>query len=136
MKRYEISAHIADIRLVVEGTTLPELFNAALDGMASIITSDKCRPPYQEKFEVTVHSMDRTMLLIDFLSDVLTQIHLDKVLYCAAEFQVLTDTHLHAIVYGGKLQNIQEDIKAVTYHQAEVKHNEQGNFETVIIFDI
>lgn len=136
MKRYEISDHIADVRLKVEGSTLSELFNAAVAGMSEIIAQHQCRQPYTEKFDLTLESMDTTTLLIDFLSDVLTQTHLNKTLYCYAEFSILTDKKLSATIYGNKVEHFDQDVKAVTYHEAEVKKNAQGNYETIIIFDI
>ncbi len=136
MKRYEIIAHVADIRLSVEGSTMPELFNAALEGMAEIITPQQCTPPFNKQIELSVASVDATTLLIDFLSDVLTQTHLTKALYCKAEFTELSEKKLQAKLYGNMVKSFDEDIKAVTYHEADVKKNGRGNFQTIIIFDI
>ncbi len=137
MKHFKIIAHTADIRLFVEGATLEELFNAALEGMAFIITAKPCfPPPYDQHHELTITSSDTTALLIDFLSEVLTQTHLNKTLYCSADFINITSISLHACIHGKKTNLFQEDIKAVTYHEADVKKNEKGNYQTTIVFDI
>ena len=34
------------------------------------------------------------------------------------------------------IETFDEDVKAVTYHEAQVKKNEKNNYEVTIIFDI
>lgn len=121
---------------MVEGGTLEKLFNAALEGMAFIITAKPCPTPYDQQHELTITSSDSTALLIDFLSEVLTQTHLNKTIYCSSDFISLTPNSLHARIHGKKVNLFGEDIKAVTYHEAEIKKNEKGNYQTIIIFDI
>lgn len=58
-------------------------------------------------------SLDISSLLIDFLSTILTLSYENKAIFC-----------------------FDKDIKAVTYHEAEVKKNDQGKYETTIVFDI
>jgi SHS2 domain-containing protein len=41
-----------------------------------------------------------------------------------------------ATIKGNRVSYFDEDIKAVTYHEAAVKQNNEGQLETVIIFDI
>ena len=56
--------------------------------------------------------------------------------FCAVDFLEFTETTLRAIIHGAKTEDFEEDVKAVTYHEVEVKKNEAGNYETLIIFDI
>lgn len=136
MKQHFVTPHVADIRLVVEGTTLQELFSAALEGMADIIVSGSCGKRATATMELSVTSFDTTTLLIDFLSDVLTQTHLTRTIFCTANFTDFTPSSLKATLHGYVVDGFEEDIKAVTYHEAEVVKNSRGNYETVIIFDI
>jgi len=48
----------------------------------------------------------------------------------------LTETEIEVKVFGRKVEEFEEDIKAVTYHEAEVKKNEKGEYETMLVFDI
>lgn len=138
MKSYKLLSHTADVRLKVEGDTLEELFTAALEGMAEIVKKGICRKRQAPslKQRILVSSPNITALLIDFLSEVLTLSHENKAVFCRAEFSKLATNELEAEISGLKVGEFDEDIKAVTYHEAEIKKNPQGNFETIIIFDI
>lgn len=136
MKKYTLIEHTADIRLFVQADSLQELFFAALQGMASIISHQACQTldlPLTQ--EITLKSPDITALLIDFLSDVLTLSHTHKAVFCHATFKMLTDNHLEALVYGTLIASFDEDIKAVTYHEAEIIKKD-GLLSTMIVFDI
>ena len=142
MKSYEFLPHVADIRLKVKGDNLENLFSAALHGMAKLIKSDEC-PILKElneddiiKETIEISSIDSTSLLIDFLSELLTHSQINKSVYCKVKFDKLTDNFLKAIIFGVKINSFDEDIKAVTYHEAEIKKDSAGNLETIIIFDI
>lgn len=136
MKHYQIMPHVADVRALIQGSTLEELFTAGLEAMAYVIAPNECGEPYTVQEEITVISVDTTILLIDFLSEVLTKTHVTSSVFCTVTFTSLTPTSLHATVHGKKVTTFDEDIKAVTYHEAEVIKNEQGLYQTNIIFDI
>jgi len=138
MKKYALLPHTADIRLKVEASSLEELFLAALQGMADIIKPNFCKQIKEHTVQKTVQtsSVDTTTLLIDFLSDILMHSQVNKAIYCHTTFKKLESNILHATIFGAPVDSFDEDIKAVTYHEAEVKKNETGNWKTVIIFDI
>ncbi len=137
MRSFEILPHTADLRLKISGDSPEELFRAAVEGMASIIKKDACGDAGAEiKKKVSLNSADRTALLVDFLSEVLTVSQTDKIVFCDASFEKLTETELTAEVIGPKVDEFDEDIKAVTYHEANIVQNEKGQWETIIIFDI
>lgn len=143
MKSYEFLPHVADVRLKVKADSLEDLFSAALQGMASLLKSNIC--PFDEglaeedsiiKETIEISSIDSTSLLIDFLSEILTHSQVNKAVYCKVKFEKLTDNFLKTIIFGTKINSFDEDIKAVTHHEAEIKKDSDGNFETIIIFDI
>lgn len=137
MRSHKILGHTADLRLHVEGDTLQELFTAALEGMAAIINKHGCsdfKP--DRKDEISVSSPTLTTLLIDFLSGVLTHSHINQTVYCGIKIHELGETSISATILGRKVKNFTEDIKAVTYHEADIIKNSTGNLETVIVFDI
>lgn len=135
MKQYTLLEHTTDIRLKLEASTLPELFTVALEGMSALIKK-KVSGNALVSEEIALQATDVTALLIDFLSEVVTKSHIKKTVYTQVIFSELTETTLNAIVSGSVVDFFDEDIKAVTYHEAYVTHNEKGIFEAQVIFDI
>lgn len=138
MKSYTIIPHVADVRLKTEAKTLEELFVFALEGMNKIMYEN-----YDEKLdehtlvrEISISSFDTTSLLIDFLSEILTLSQLEKTIFYEVKFLSFEENRLLAHVIGAKVDKFTKDIKAVTYHEAEVKKNQKGKWETVLVFDI
>jgi protein archease len=138
MKNFELLPHTADIRLKVSGSGYEELFAAALEGMNYIIKNDFDKTSTLMNFRdvINVESVDRSTLLIDFLSEVLTLSHQYKAIYRTLKFRILEEKLLLADIEGKQVEGFDEDIKAVTYTEANIKKNENGLYETVIVFDI
>ncbi len=138
MRSHQLLPHTADVRLQVEASTLPELFIAALEGMNELINkrASKETSDFTIKKKIILSSADITTLLIDFLSEILTLSHKEGAVFSRVIFSKLNNKSLQAIIRGGQVDTFDEDIKAVTYHEAEVKKNKQGNWETVVVFDI
>lgn len=136
MQKYTFLGHTADTRLCIEASTLIELFQGALSGMAELISrTDLHQKPTIEQ-KITISSTDTTSLLVDFLAEILTLTHIHSTLFTKARFDSLTKTKLTATIYGVPLAHFEKDVKAVTYHEAAVKTTKNDTFETVIIFDI
>ncbi|HXH18585.1 MAG TPA: archease [Chitinophagales bacterium] len=138
MKTIEYLPHLADIRVRIEADTLDELFEAGLKGMTNILKKDFCSSltEFRIEYNVEIKSNDVTALLVDFLSDVLTKSYVDRMLFCELSVSELTAKSLIATVYGTRADGFDEDIKAITYHEADVKQNNEGKWETLLIFDI
>lgn len=137
MRTYKLLPHTADTRLYVEADSLEELFKGALAGMADIIKKGACEVKIETLSRmIRIDSLDQTSLLVDFLSEVLQYSQEEKAVYCRVKILKLEDKVLEAEIYGREAEGFDEDIKAVTYHEAEVKKNEKGNWEVTIVFDI
>lgn len=155
MHSYKLLSHTADIRMRVEADSLPELFVAAIEGMMNIIKISNSKfliSKIKTKRIIETKSADKTALLVDFMNEVLYQTQKNKEIYNEVKFlefpafaEASSDTKalagksemaLKAEIYGQKVDKFDEDIKAVTYHEAEIVKNEKGNFETIIVFDI
>ena len=130
--------HTADIRMRIEGETLEKLYMAGVKGMANIIKENSCDEPrtYNSKTRIKTSSLDNTNLLIDFLSDVLTRTYTNKTIYCKIHILSLKEYTIEADVFGVKTNDFDEEIKAVTYHEAEVKKNKNNQWVSLVIFDI
>lgn len=133
---YEILEHTADVRMLVQGDSLEDLFSEALYGMMEILEPKVDDQKKATERATTLEAMDTTALLIDFLNEVLLSTHINKEAYNKVTFKELSQHSLEAILSGIAVQSFGEDIKAVTYHEAEVKRTEDGTWETMIVFDI
>jgi SHS2 domain-containing protein len=138
MGRYEFLPHGADIRLRVEAAAMPEVFQSALNGMNHLLKPGFCERNHPVSFEhnLSLASPDSTCLLIDFLSEVLSLSHIHHGVFCGLKIESVSENKIKATVSGSAVSGFDADIKAVTYHEANLHLNDQGQWETVIIFDI
>ena len=136
-KSFELLEHIADVRILAKGSDFNNLFSAALSGLCEVII-----PGWQMRAKeliifkkLKIESVDITSLLIDFLSEVLSLSHQDKCLFCEVKFEHLAESSLEAEIRGFEVEKFEEDVKAVTYHEAEVVSID-GVYQTMIVLDI
>ena len=136
MNHFELQSHVDDVRMRVKSQNLPELFSQALTGMAELIKPGAAQLNATIEKQLEVTAPDETALLINFLSDVLTHSHIEKAVFCRVEFSLLSQKHAQATIYGAPVDDFDEDVKAVTFHEADIQQDEQGNYSTIVIFDI
>lgn len=138
MKKYELLGHTADLRVLVCAENLELLFESAMESMVEVLSPATCKE--RSRFSVTEHisikAPDTTVLLIDFLSEVLTASYLKRAIFCKLKCEKLNRTYINAVIYGIPVNSFQEDIKAVTYHEAEVQKDSDNNWISTIIYDI
>ena len=134
----EYLEHTADIRMKVTEVSLEALFEAAVVGMNDIMKENFCKQTndYVIHYDINITSADRTNLLIDFLSEVLSYNYIEKALFCKVTIHTLSEERIVATISGAVIDQFEEEIKAVTYHEAEVKRNALQRWETTIVFDI
>lgn len=138
MRSYSVLPHTADIRLMLRADTVEELLLAGLSGMAHILKADFCTAArvlhVQRHLRLT--STDPTALLVDFLSDALTEAHLARAVFCTAVIHQLDAQTADITIHGAEVTAFDEDIKAVTYHEADIRQGPDGRWSSMIIFDI
>jgi len=129
--------HTADIRMRVTAPSLEKLFYNATMGMNGILKEDFCRGATSVKNGTTLEitGKDHTAMLIDFLSEVLSLSYAEKCLFCDMEI-VLGEDRLWARLFGIPIGIFDEEIKAVTYHEARISRNEDDEWEAMVLFDI
>jgi len=131
---YEIVQHTADIRMRVSAPSLGELFADALRGLMDVVKPEGvANGPARAEIHLT--APDTTALLIDFLNEVLTRSHIDHAVYPRVTFRLLSGTALDADLSGFRVAGFGEDVKAVTYHEADVRES-GGNWSTTLVFDV
>jgi SHS2 domain-containing protein len=133
---YELIPHTADVRLRVEAATREELFLDAMRGMFAVMHGRAGEGARAVGRRVAVvESADFTYLLVDFLNEVLQRAHVGREMFDEVRFVTLTDDSVEADLRGFASAEFDEDVKAVTYHEAEVRH-ENGLWSTMLVFDL
>ena len=129
----KILGHTADVRLRVEAASLQELFSEAMLGMYEIMQARAGGEAVQRT--ITLDAPDTTTLLVDFLNDLLSRAHIRREMFDSITFASLTATELSASLAGRAPAGFEHDIKAVTYHEADVQRT-TGLWTTTLVFDI
>jgi len=132
-KKYEILPHISDLKIRIFGRTKENIFQNALFAMSENMKPEVSKKNTERK--VKIKSLDSATLLADFLNETLYLSQVKKEAYFNLKISKLTDTELEGEIAGEKVKRFGEDIKAVTYHDLEVKQVADG-WEAVIVFDI
>lgn len=134
-KTFEFREHTADIQLIAYGKTFEELCVHASQGMIQWMFGEGiCPTTPSTREEIRVEGQDREDLLVEWLSQILW--HALTKYTAAVSYQ--------EVKYSGKsLQGkvdfspcqAKEDIKAVTYHDLQVRY-EGGAWSAKVTFDI
>jgi SHS2 domain-containing protein len=83
-----------------------------------------------------ITSLDISMLLVDFLSEILVLSEKNKCLYYISETEELTGKKIKCTLNGYTPFEFAEDIKAVTYTEVNIVKGDSGMYETFLVFDI
>ena len=133
---YRIIPHPADIGIEAYGPTLAEAFEQAAAALMSVILDPGLVETQSSKIvEITANDIEQ--LLVRWLSEILYIYDGKK--FVSKDFSVsaLTPTSLTAIVRGEPLSPTMHrtklDVKAVTYHQIQVREEVGGGVVRVYL---
>lgn len=136
---YKLIDHTADLGVEVWADSLEGLFVEAAKAMFSEISGDL--DGIEAKDEVILRISGETLedLLVEWLSDLL--FYFDTAGFLFSKFEVTINSDMKSLegkAIGERLDpekhKIKSHIKAVTYHQMNIKE-EGGKWKTEIIFD-
>jgi SHS2 domain-containing protein len=138
MKRFEILDHTADIGIIVYGEDLKSLFQNAGEAFFHLITDlRKVRLRTEKKIEIGRESLER--LMVDWLSELLYLHDVENLLFKRFNVESVGEEGLRAKVKGEFFKEgihvIKTGVKAVTYHQINVRKEERG-WRAQIILDL
>jgi SHS2 domain-containing protein len=138
MKRYETFDHTADLGVRVFGQTCEEVFANAAYALFDLLT-DLNRVREILSYDLRVEAADREELLVRWLSELLFLSESRGYLFKNFSFSHLDQTSLRAEARGETFDpsrhEFKTEIKAVTYHQVEVREKD-GKWGARVIFDI
>jgi SHS2 domain-containing protein len=138
MKRFEILDHTADIGIIIHGDNLKALFENAGEAFFNLITDlRKVKRRIERRVNIGGESLDR--LMVDWLSELLYLHDVENLLFRGFKVDSVGEDGLRAIVKGELFQEgvhvIKTEVKAVTYHQIEVRQVNRG-WRAQVILDL
>ncbi|MBI2122436.1 MAG: archease [Candidatus Sungbacteria bacterium] len=137
---FEILEDVSGPKMRVWGNSIKDLFLNALSGVAvfvkpEILENEKKEKPIRQKIEVK--AVDLNSLLVEFLSESLTQSDIHGALFHTASFKDFGDNFLKGTLSGFKTGEFANDIKAISDSEVDIKKNlETGMYETILVFDV
>ena len=130
--------HGADIGVYGSGTTEAEAFIQAALAVTAVIT-DPDRVAAKIKLELSCEAPDIELLFVDWLNALIYEMASRNMLFSRFEME-LTTTHLHAFVWGEKLdQNKHQpavEVKGATYTALKVYHDKDGIWYAQTVVDV
>ena len=134
MWSYKEIEHAADRAFQVRGRNQAELFTNAALALAAVqaATGDEASTAARE---VKVTGIDREALLVNWLNEILYLQEKYRETYSRFEVLSISEQQLRARLHGVPLVTVRTLIKAVTFHQLEVKQTDWG-WEATVVVDV
>jgi SHS2 domain-containing protein len=132
---FQIVEHMADWSIRVRAGDFGQLLATAAFGMSSLLVNDPALLPLDEERHIEVRAFDRESILVEWLSELAYLAERDSIVFRDFEMHVATPTQVSATVRGARASQMHKHIKAVTYHNLEVKQTADG-LEAEIVFDV
>jgi SHS2 domain-containing protein len=129
---FDIDPHTADIRIRLRAASPEELVADAVRALMAVMKPGA--GPAAPDVEIFLEAPDLTALLVDFLNEILLRCHIDRQAF-EPESIVLSGTAVTARLFARAAVHFQEDVKAVTYHEADVVQSE-GVWTTTLVLDV
>ncbi|MBP1721013.1 MAG: putative cytosolic protein [Deltaproteobacteria bacterium] len=138
MKTYKPIDHTADLRIEISGKDEKEVYQNAGMAVHDLIADLRHVKP-KEVRKVTVEGRDREDLLVNFLREILYLYNGEHWLLKKLTIVKFGRGKIEAMLTGEPFDRsrhgLKHEIKAVTYHQAEVKETQEG-WKARVIFDV
>ena len=131
---FEEVEHTADVALRVWGRDLKELFVNAARGMAWLLADPETVEPTTE-VSLDLEGFDAETLLVTWLGELLYYNETEGLVFTEFDLREVTPTHLRGIARGGVPGETRRHIKAVTFHDLNIRSTDRG-LETTIVFDV
>ena len=132
----KIESHIADVRIKLMAGSLEDLFSEGMKGLYAILRPIGENKNQVSRISVHLNGQDKTILLIDFLNEVLSRSLVNRCVYKEFTSFHLQGNTLKASISGYKIRSFTTEVKAVTFHEAEITEISSRMLQTTIILDI
>lgn len=129
--------HTADIKLLVSASSIPGLFYESLKAVNEFLHPTYITPKTQTQPQtLTITAKNELYLLIDFLSTIVAYSTVYHAVFEILSIDKQTEKELIVTIQGTRTEEFEEEIKAVTYHQASLEKTVDNQYCATIIFDI
>lgn len=130
---YEEIDHTADLALRVWGNDFFDLLENAAEGMYELMGITE-KPGSNAKNSFQIENDQKESILVDFLSECLYLAEVEVQRFSAFSFEA-SEKEINVKAQGNEITAIDRNIKAVTFHNLEIKETSRG-LETTITFDV
>ena len=139
---FELFDHTADIGIRARAATLPELAAVMGDGLYAVIGDLVPAPrtlgePHELKIEL--HHADAAVLLRDYLDELLVLFDRDHRIVTVANVSTFGEGRLVAKLETSLVDHersvYHHEVKAITYHELDIRET-PGGYEATVIVDI
>jgi tRNA nucleotidyltransferase (CCA-adding enzyme) len=134
---WEHFAHQADIGIKATAESISKAFEDAALALTAIVTDPK-KVDAVECVEIECSAEEDELLFINWLSSIIYEMDVRKMLFSRFEVQIENLT-VHAKIWGEKINQIKHspavEPKAVTYNQLSVKE-ENGKWTVQCVIDV
>lgn len=134
---YEELHHTADWCLRVWADDLPSLFAEAARGMNALSGAQPAPGPATRR-TLSLSAPDAESLLVAFLSELVYAAEQERIMFAGFQvgmFERSDGLELKAEMDGTPLASATKTIKAVTYHNLQIRQTD-GGYEVEIVFDV
>lgn len=128
MIRYKFISHTADIKIRVYGQNLIDLINNILFALSNYWSPTLTKTRVSAKIKVS--GINLRDILIDFIAEVINKTYVKKTIFTKFKKKLIKDDLITGELVGYRFSSLTKDIKAVTYHQANLK-----KIKNKLIFD-
>jgi SHS2 domain-containing protein len=132
---FEEIEHTADYALRIYGKNLHELLLNAAAGMNSLLSPEYSASDGVEEKSVKLDAIDAESLLVEWLSELAYWAEAEMLVFQKFNLHSVSPTRIEATISGSRAAGLEKHIKAVTYHNLEIKHTDEGLTATVV-FDV
>ena len=130
---YKEIDHTADLALKVWGNDFFDLLENAAEGMYELMGIRE-KPGSQAENSFQIENDQKESILVDFLSECLYLAEMENHRFTSFSFKE-SKKEITVKAQGSVIKTIDRNIKAVTFHNLEIKKKSRG-FETTITFDV
>ena len=139
---FEEISHTADWALRVWADDLAGLLTESAWGMWMLANAEQAEGPRVRR-ELSLNASDAEGLLVAFLTELLYLSEFEKIIFnrfialhtSTSSVQGVEGFNLKVMMEGGALRSIEKEIKAVTFHNLQIRETERG-LEVEIVFDV
>lgn len=125
-----------NIRLHIEAKTPEELFADAVRGLMDLMQPEADPGVAVAERELVIHAPDQTSLIVDFLKELLADSYARKEMVQDVTIRHLSDDYIESDIRTVPAISFGEELKGVSYREADVHQRPDGMWEVSLIFDV